>query len=106
MGAVFTQRLVRATWEEFTSWKQQHHIPIVGTSGGAAQDYQQVAYPAPLVLLMGSEREGLSPAQQAACDLLVRIPMAGFIPSYNLQIAVGVVATERLRQLANTPERA
>jgi tRNA(Leu) C34 or U34 (ribose-2'-O)-methylase TrmL len=29
----------------------------------------------------------------------VRVPMAGFIPSYNLQTAVAVLAAERLRQL-------
>jgi tRNA G18 (ribose-2'-O)-methylase SpoU len=34
-----------------------------------------------------------------ACDLTVRIPMRGFIPSYNLQAAMAIVAGERLRQL-------
>ena len=98
MGAVFTQRLVRATWEEFANWKQQHHVPLVGTSGGAAQDYRAVAYPAPLVLLMGSEREGLSPAQQAACDLLVRIPMVGRSDSLNLAVATAIVLYEVFNQ--------
>jgi tRNA G18 (ribose-2'-O)-methylase SpoU len=30
----------------------------------------------------------------------VRVPMAGFIPSYNVQAAMAAVAAERLRQLA------
>lgn len=98
MGAVFSQRLVRATWEQFATWKQQHHVPLVGTSGGATQDYQQVAYPTPLVLLMGSEREGLSPSQQAACDLLVRIPMVGRSDSLNLAVATAVVLYEVYNQ--------
>ena len=98
MGAVFIQRLVRATWEEFATWKRRLHVPVVGTSGGAAQDYQKVTYPAPLVLLMGSEREGLSPAQQATCDLLVRIPMVGRSDSLNLAIATAVVVYEVFNQ--------
>jgi tRNA(Leu) C34 or U34 (ribose-2'-O)-methylase TrmL len=34
-----------------------------------------------------------------ACDGALRIPMRGFIPSYNLQAAMAMVAGERLRQL-------
>jgi tRNA C32,U32 (ribose-2'-O)-methylase TrmJ len=34
----------------------------------------------------------------AAADATVRIPMAGFIASYNLQAAVAAVAAERFRQ--------
>ena len=98
MGAIFTQRLVRATWNDFVAWKKAHAVPLVGTSGGAAQDYQRVAFPAPMVLLMGSEREGLSPTQQAACDLLVRIPMVGHSDSLNLAIATAVVLYEAFDQ--------
>jgi tRNA G18 (ribose-2'-O)-methylase SpoU len=34
----------------------------------------------------------------AAADAVVRIPMAGFLRSYNLQAAVAIVAAERMRQ--------
>ncbi len=34
-----------------------------------------------------------------ACDEVVRIPMAGFVASYNLQAAVAAIAVERFRQL-------
>jgi tRNA(Leu) C34 or U34 (ribose-2'-O)-methylase TrmL len=35
----------------------------------------------------------------AAADRVLRLPMRGFIPSYNLQAAMAAVALERLRQL-------
>ena len=54
----------------------------------------------PLLLLIGGEAGGLAPALQARCDETIRIPMPGFIPSYNLQAAMAMVAGERLRQLA------
>jgi len=57
----------------------------------------------PSVFVIGGEAHGIPPAVLAGCDAVLRVPMAGFIPSYNLQIAVGVVATERLRQLALRP---
>jgi tRNA G18 (ribose-2'-O)-methylase SpoU len=34
------------------------------------------------------------------CDGAIRIPMRGFIPSYNLQAAMAIVVGEHLRQLA------
>jgi tRNA G18 (ribose-2'-O)-methylase SpoU len=33
------------------------------------------------------------------CDETVRLPMRGFIRSYNQQVAVAVTAVDRLRQL-------
>jgi TrmH family RNA methyltransferase len=51
-----------------------------------------------VLLAIGGEREGLGPALLARCDEVVRVPMAGFVPSYNLQAAMAAVAVERLRQ--------
>jgi len=52
-----------------------------------------------LLLVVGGERGGIPRDVLAACDGVVRIPMRGFIPSYNLQAAMAIVAGERLRQL-------
>ncbi len=52
----------------------------------------------PVLLAIGGERDGLSPALLALCDEIVRVPMAGFVPSYNLQAAMAAIAVERLRQ--------
>lgn len=52
-----------------------------------------------LLLVVGGERGGIPADVLAACDGVLRIPMRGFIPSYNLQAAMAIVAGERLRQL-------
>jgi TrmH family RNA methyltransferase len=98
MGAVFSQRLVRAEFAGFVRWKREHGYVVVGTSGAAAQEYREVAYHTPVVLLMGSERLGLSAEQRAACDLLVRIPMVGTGDSLNLAVATSVVLYEVFHQ--------
>ncbi len=54
----------------------------------------------PVVLLVGNERAGLAAEVLSRCDAVVRLPMAGFVPSYNLQAALSAVALERLRQSA------
>jgi len=57
----------------------------------------------PTLVVVGGERHGIPPAVLAAADRVLRIPMRGFIPSYNLQAAMAAVAIERLRQLAANP---
>jgi TrmH family RNA methyltransferase len=52
------------------------------------------------VFVVGGENGGIPRELLARCDERVRVPMAGFIPCYNLQAAVSAVAVERLRQLA------
>ena len=47
---------------------------------------------------MGGESDGVPRALLARCDAVARIPMAGFVASYNLQAAVAILAAERLRQ--------
>lgn len=59
----------------------------------------------PLLLVVGGEAEGIPPAVLTRCDAVVRIPMAGFVASYNLQAAVAAVASERLRQLERERRR-
>jgi TrmH family RNA methyltransferase len=98
MGALFAQRLVRSDFASFVGWKHAQHIFVVGTSGSAPADYQSIVYPQPLVLLMGSERHGLSPSQQAVCDQLVSIPMRGRSDSLNLAVATAVMLYELFNQ--------
>jgi TrmH family RNA methyltransferase len=98
MGAIFAVQLARASFDEFAAWKRACGVFLVGTSDQAPVDYQEVAYPQPLVLLMGSERQGLGPEQQALCDLMVRLPMRGRSDSLNLAVATGVMLYELLSQ--------
>src|SRR6266567_2234252 len=94
MGAVFSQRLAKASFAEFAQWEQRHQALLVGTSKAASLDYREAPYHIPLILLMGSERLGLSSEQQAICDLVVKIPMVGRSDSLNLAVATGIVLYE------------
>lgn len=91
MGTIFSMRLARASFAEFAAWKSQYGYDVIGTSGASPTDYQSVSYPFPVILLMGSERLGLSAEQQAECDLVVRLPMIGRADSLNLAVATGVM---------------
>jgi TrmH family RNA methyltransferase len=47
---------------------------------------------------MGDEREGLPPALQALCDVMVRIPMVGRADSLNLGVATSIMLYEIFNQ--------
>ncbi len=106
MGALFSQVLVKASFEEFAAWKRQRGIPLVGTSGSSTLDYQQTHYPIGLVVLMGSERQGLPASHLQLCDQVVRIPMVGRSDSLNLAVATAVVLYEVFNQKRKSKEQA
>lgn len=94
MGAIFSQRLVRADVRQLADWKQAGCWRVVGTSDSADRDYRSAVYDRPLLLFMGSERQGLTEDERAICDEVVRIPMIGRSDSLNLAVATGVVLYE------------
>lgn len=92
MGALFWHPVVRTSFKAFADWARQGGYTIYGTSAHAASDYLQVgAYTRPLILLLGSEREGLTPEQVAVCQVMLRVPMRGRVTSLNLAAAAGVM---------------
>jgi len=98
MGAIFTQTIVQARWDEFGPWLRRGSGQLVGTSLQTDHDYQGVAYDAPVFLLVGNESQGLPADYQAACDLLVKMPMMGRADSLNAAVATAVMAYEILNQ--------
>ena len=92
MGAIFTQQVVKARWDEFVEWLRSSPGQLVGTSLKATVDYLQVHYEQPCFLLIGNEQQGLPADYEAECDLLVKIPMAGRADSLNAAMAAAVMA--------------
>jgi TrmH family RNA methyltransferase len=91
MGALFWYPVSHASFSEFASWTREQGYHVYGTSAHASLDFRQVhSYPRPRILLMGSEREGLSPAQAAVCEQVIRLPMRGRATSLNLGVATGI----------------
>ncbi len=95
MGSLFAIEIARADFADLVAWARRENLGLIGTSGSAAAGYASSEaislYRRPAVLLMGGEREGLSSEQQAACDLVVRLPMIGRCDSLNLAVATGVM---------------
>jgi TrmH family RNA methyltransferase len=99
LGAIFSQRIVRASQQDVASWARRGECTVIGTSPAGTVDYREADYASkPVLLISGSERIGISEDQVALCDAVVCIPMAGLVESLNLSIATALVQFEVLRQ--------
>jgi TrmH family RNA methyltransferase len=98
MGALFTQKVARARWTDFLAWLRAGPGQLVGTSLNTTTDYHAACYEAPTFILAGNEAQGLPADYEAACDLLVKVPMLGKADSLNVAVATAVMAYEVLNQ--------
>ncbi|WP_115367615.1 TrmH family RNA methyltransferase [Alteripontixanthobacter maritimus] len=96
MGAVFTQRLVQAQWDEFQPWLRGERGQLVAASLRDAVPYRGAPYTAPCFVMVGNESQGLPEAYEAACDLRVTMPMRGRADSLNAAVAAAVLGYEVL----------
>ncbi len=64
---------------------------IIGTDVNEAQDYRQLDYNMPIVLVIGSEASGMRRLVAEECDFKVKIPMHGEVGSLNAAVACGVL---------------
>ena len=92
MGAIFTQTVATARWDEFVPWLRSGPGQLAGTSLDTDNDYLGVKYEQPCFLLIGNESQGLPAAYEAECDLLVKMPMLGRADSLNAAVAAAVMA--------------
>ncbi|MEC4818378.1 MAG: 23S rRNA (guanosine(2251)-2'-O)-methyltransferase RlmB [Scytonema sp. PMC 1069.18] len=71
---------------------------IYGTASDASKPLHETNFSGPIVLVIGSEGEGLSILTQRSCDFLVSIPLHGKTPSLNASVATGMALYEIYRQ--------
>ncbi|MDP3906952.1 RNA methyltransferase [Novosphingobium sp.] len=99
MGAIFTQQLAQARWDEFLPWLRSGAGQLVAASLRDAQPYRGAPYAAPCFLMVGNESRGLPEEYELACDLRVTMPMKGRADSLNAAVAGAVLAYEALAAL-------
>jgi 23S rRNA (guanosine2251-2'-O)-methyltransferase len=71
---------------------------VTGTAGEADTLLFEADLARPTALVMGAEGKGLRRLTREACDLLVKLPMAGGVASLNVSVATGICLFEAVRQ--------
>lgn len=99
MGASDLLPVVYASTEETLRRAAESGVHSIAIEDSGRSLPWQVDLRAPCVCIIGNEQTGIDAELVARCDYSIRIPMAGFVPSYNVQAAMTAIAVERLRQL-------
>ena len=97
MGALFRQTLIRTHDRSLRNWVRRHRCRVIGASPDGSAELHRCDYPRPTILVLGEERQGLSPFLRDLCSDLVRIPMVGAADSLNLAVAGSLLLYEVFR---------
>lgn len=112
---IYNSKLVRATAGALFALPVARESPVVWTldylgarkvlriaaDAGGSHHYGDVDMTGPVVIVLGNEARGMTPAVLEACDVRVAIPMpggAGGAESLNVATAAAVIAFEVARQ--------
>lgn len=98
VGTLFTVPVVEAASLELLAFCKRQGISIVAATPGAERLYTAVDFTVPLLIAVGTEQLGLSPAWLEQADLCVKIPMAGVADSLNVATATTLLLFEVVRQ--------
>lgn len=88
-------------------WERSEHVierarayghRLIAVEDSGSQPPWQLDLTGPTLFIAGNERSGIPGDLLAQCHATTALPMAGFVPSYNLHAAIAAIAAERLRQ--------
>jgi 23S rRNA (guanosine2251-2'-O)-methyltransferase len=77
---------------------KQEGYRVVGLAAEGTVSLEEADLSGPLVLVTGSEADGLSMLTRRSCDQLVRIPLRGTTPSLNAAVATALLLYEVARR--------
>jgi len=64
---------------------------VVGAEADNSQDYRDLDYKMPIVLVIGSEGKGISRLVLEQCDYKIHLPMVGHVNSLNASVATAIL---------------
>ena len=77
---------------------KQEGYRVIGLAGDGTTSLEEADLEGPLVIVTGSEGDGLSLLTRRTCDQLVRIPLRGSTPSLNASVATALLLYEVARR--------
>ncbi len=97
-GTLFSVPVVETPSAAALAWLRQHKIMVAAATPQAQVIYTQADWRGPVAVVVGTEKEGLSPMWLEAADVAVRVPMRGRVNSLNVATAATLLIYEAVRQ--------
>jgi TrmH family RNA methyltransferase len=102
MGSAFRLPIwMGANFDDLIAWCAASGVRTCAAAAAGSKSYIEVDWSGACALIVGPESIGLSPAEIAAADEAVCIPMQGSVESLNVAVATGIILYEANRQKAN-----
>lgn len=76
---------------------------IIGSDVEGSVKYDEIDYPFPSVLILGSEGKGMHRSIRNLCDMKIYIPIYGKVQSLNVSVACGIILYEMVKKLRSKP---
>ena len=113
-----SQRVTRGAekWIEEKKWKSSESAiqylksekrKLIVTSLDANIAIDDIDFSQPVALVMGNEKEGVSELMKASADYRIKIPMYGFVQSFNISVAAAICLyhiSQKRKQLGKMSE--
>ena len=96
-GSIFAVPVYTMTLESARAFVARWPGTSVAAMPRDGVSYDAVTYRTPALIVIGGERDGLSPSLAGACSATARIPMVGRTESLNLATAAALMLYESLR---------
>ena len=77
---------------------QKEGFWVYGLAGEGSQEIDKTDLKGKIALVVGNEGKGISRLVREKCDILINIPMKGFVNSFNASVASAIAMYEVLRQ--------
>jgi TrmH family RNA methyltransferase len=100
MGACFRLNIwTNASFEEVLNWSREKSLISTAADINAEQNYTEIDWSKPRLLIFGSEARGLSAEEFRKIDEHLVIPMENGVESLNLAVSCAVILFEAKRQI-------
>ncbi|MBR4229233.1 MAG: 23S rRNA (guanosine(2251)-2'-O)-methyltransferase RlmB [Bacteroidales bacterium] len=77
---------------------RQYGYQVVAATEKGAEDYREVDFSIPTLLILGNEETGISPELLKMSDVRAKLPIVGEVASLNVSVAAGVFMYKALEQ--------
>jgi len=102
MGSAFRVPIwAGADLNKAIEWANERKITVTAADVDGNENYTQIDWKTPRLLVFGSEGHGLADAEKEKIDDLIRISIDANVESLNLAVSAGVILFEARRQLTD-----
>jgi len=99
MGSAFRLPIwMGPNYSDVVTWCDETGIRTICAALDGQETHTEVNWRGPCALILGPESSGLSSAELAGANQVVRVPMRGAVESLNVAVAAGVLLYEAARQ--------